>query len=248
MARRGLTLLELLIVLGLLVALAAIAIPSLQGLLEKQSFELAVESTQQQLLLARAHAQATGQPVEIRWRAESNAVEARSFDPAAESASDSSQTGQADSEMAGIEGPGDPLQLESWATIELPRGVTIRARPPSQVLAGDSDETSSTTLELLADSSESETADNEVEAPEFVDIQLAVMTPDGGAMVGNDVWFADDAGRAGKLVINPMTGAGRWEPLDPAKAAEEHADAAIDDENVDDGDDEEAGDSEGDER
>src|SRR5437868_5810420 len=80
-SQRSLTLLETLIALVLLVALGALIVPSLVDSLEERSFESAADVTNEQLLLARAHAQATGTPVEVTYSAGQSTVTARPFLP-----------------------------------------------------------------------------------------------------------------------------------------------------------------------
>lgn len=60
MNRRGVTLLELLLAIALLLALGAIVLPPLFVRLNERAFESSAEIVRNQLLLARAHAQITG--------------------------------------------------------------------------------------------------------------------------------------------------------------------------------------------
>ncbi|MCH8210830.1 MAG: hypothetical protein IIB99_05600, partial [Planctomycetes bacterium] len=81
MPRRGLTLLELLIAIGLVVALGALVFPTMMGRQRQRTFDSTIQIIRDQLLLARAHAQATGVPVEVMYYSEAPHVEARMFRP-----------------------------------------------------------------------------------------------------------------------------------------------------------------------
>lgn len=110
---RGLTLLELLIVLALLLAMAALVGPAALNALDERAFESATDVTQRQMMLARAHAQATGKPVEVvyvRNQAGARNVVARLF----EVSEDQQQ---------------EPL-VESWASRTLPFAFSMSDREP----------------------------------------------------------------------------------------------------------------------
>ena len=81
MSRRSLTLLETLIALTLVLAMAALIVPSMLKSMEERSFEAATDVTKEQLMMARAHAQATGNPVEVTYRPDTSQVQARWFMP-----------------------------------------------------------------------------------------------------------------------------------------------------------------------
>ena len=79
MNRRSLTLLELLLAIGLLLAMAALVFPTVLKGFGERAFESSAEVARNQLLLARAHAQAAGQPVEVTYYSPPSRVEARLF-------------------------------------------------------------------------------------------------------------------------------------------------------------------------
>lgn len=79
--RCGLTLLEVLIVLVLLAALGAIVAPVVLDRLDERAFEAAADTTNEQLMMARAHAQATGEPVEVTYSPVTGNVQARVYAP-----------------------------------------------------------------------------------------------------------------------------------------------------------------------
>jgi prepilin-type N-terminal cleavage/methylation domain-containing protein len=79
-ARRAFTLLELLIVIGVLVALSAIVLPYGTQLLDSQSFERTVDDTMSQAMSARAWAQREGAVVELVVTNDGTRIEVRAVD------------------------------------------------------------------------------------------------------------------------------------------------------------------------
>ena len=80
MNRRGVTLLELLLAIALLLAVGGLVLPALFDRLTERAFESSAEIVRSQLLLARAHAQATGEPIEVLFATDPPRVAARRFD------------------------------------------------------------------------------------------------------------------------------------------------------------------------
>jgi prepilin-type N-terminal cleavage/methylation domain-containing protein len=114
---RGVTLLELLVALALVLAMLAIAAPVLVDRLGDRAFEHAADAIERQLLLARAHAQSTGRAVEVVHDPSQQTVVAREFDP--------------------DEDERPPLPW-SWSTLSVPEGVSLRAsREAATEEAGD---------------------------------------------------------------------------------------------------------------
>ncbi len=111
---RGVTLLELLIVLALLIAIAAAVGPTVLTQLDERRFESAMDVTARQMVLARAHAQSSGLPVEVlsHANAERTRVSAR---------------------LLAIEMDDEPQPLaHHWAERMLAFGYTIADHPPQQ--------------------------------------------------------------------------------------------------------------------
>ena len=129
--RPGVTLLELLIAIALLVALAAIALPSLLTDLDERAFVAAVDVTHRQLLLARAHAQTTGRSVELVFDARPSRVEARLFDPARLGV-ERDEASEFDVDIDAVDDD-DLVIHESWAYRELPVGVQVTRPAPDGV-------------------------------------------------------------------------------------------------------------------
>src|SRR5262245_16445115 len=147
MNKRSLTLLETLIALVLIVALGALILPALMDSLDERTFESAADVTNEQLMMARAHAQATGSPVEVTYKANTSEVQVRLFAPwltGAQSSSQESAYGQ-NSTIGPMAAPEDDrvnakagIIQESWACRPLGRGMRMSSRPPATADSQDS--------------------------------------------------------------------------------------------------------------
>ncbi len=206
---RGFTLVELLVAVVLLLALSALVMPSILGALDEQAYETAVEVASSQLLLARAHAQATGEPVEVVYEPETRSLVARVF-------SGEGLRAQGDGEA--VLDPGDGSDddqraiPEPWANRPLPGAVKISRQAPS------------------SDDGPVAMPPREIAPTEPSPILLVVYAPSGAALFGSPVWLADPNGRAGRLAVSPWTGLVRFErqdgassPRDPEGARPEEA-------------------------
>ena len=234
MRRRGLTLLELLIAISLVVALGAIVLPAMTGVQSQRAFDSTVQIIRDQLLLARAHAQSTASPVEVIYYSHSPRVEARLFDPALQ-ANDSQFV---DADRSDDRPQSDPFILderdddelvigEAWAYRHLAQDVRITKTPP-QDAADDFDDAFGSFEDFgddFDDQSQLFDPDGEPHA-----IRLAVFLPDGSALLGQPVWVIDNDGRVGRLEVNPWTGL----PIFDAIGAYRGVDEPADDEQPDD--------------
>ncbi len=197
MARRALTLLELLLALSLLLAIWALVLPVALESLRERAFEANAENVRNQLLLARAHAGASGRPVEIAYEPSPPRIEARYFqvDVADDAASD------LDREPGPAPVPIDPI-VEGWADTVLPEGFTISAAQ-----SGPAPKVGLTAADAAED------------APSGP-LRLAVFMPDGSALMSRPVWLGDVHGRQAKLTINPWTGLSSQERSAAGEVAE----------------------------
>lgn len=197
MRTRGLTLFEILLALALLVAMAALALPSVMSSLNERAFIAASDLLKDQLLRARAYAQAEGKPVEIRFVATSNLVESRLFRPGR-------GADLRDGVFAGEtftfddEDDADLVISGGWALRDLPPRIVLSRTPPRETTLSDDE------LEFLVgfDPDQEEMAREEAQAA----IRLAVFLPDGSALLGAPVWLSDEDGRVGRLGVNTFTG------------------------------------------
>jgi hypothetical protein len=112
---RGLTLIEILIVIGLLLGLAALSLPTVVQQLDDRAFTAGGDVIQRHLAMARAHAKRTGNPVEVVYQIPDRRMVARSFDVTMQ-----------DEEEA----PVDPPLITSWSVRELPGRIMLTDQPP----------------------------------------------------------------------------------------------------------------------
>ncbi len=192
MIQRGVTLLELLIALALLLAMTALIAPAMVNRLDERAFENAAEVVRQQLLLARAHAALTGRPVEVLYRSDPSRVIARRFEPDAdELPAEGGAVGPAGLDEAQ---EFEATLAEAWAYRQLPEQMRCSHERPLAFDAADPD--------LAAGLREARQA----QATSPAALRLAVYMPDGSTLLGRPIWLSDDDGRLIGLVINHWTG------------------------------------------
>ncbi len=205
MTRRGLTLIELLLAIGLVLIVGALVLPAIFTGLRERSFESAAEVVRNQLLLARAHAQLTRRPVEVVYTnvpPRRPGVRARYFlvdapGPSIQRSTDgaSSPDVEADPFPTDDQWQTDPDQqiVEGWADRDLPGGL------------------------LLTDRAVSDSTDAWM-------LRLAVYMPDGSALFTQPAWIRDDHGRRGRIDVNPWTGLPSFERITSARTDDATAD------------------------
>jgi hypothetical protein len=204
------TLTELLLAIVLLLAMAALVWPPLRDGLDARTFESACDAAEQQLLLARAHAQSKGEAIEIAYVADPPCLEARQSRPG-ESADD--HVG----DVAAAEG----AVAHGWATCSLPRGVVVSMQPSPalpeplwRVAMNDAGKPPARGVDPRT-----------VEEPPAEPARLVVYLPDGTAALAREFWLVDDGGRRARFSINPWTGVPRVETQGAAEVSSEPADS-----------------------
>lgn len=227
MTRRGFTLLELLIAIALLLALAALSVPAILRTLDDRRFETAVEITTSQLLLARAHAQSTGSAVEVLYRSSPGRLEARIFQPGemgdgeipagfdadyVDAPEEGEETGGFRSLAWNEEEEPAGVIFEGWALLALPEGIQISDSPP-----GGAEDLLISTAEFEGESwgegFSPPVAPSNWQQDQPETIRLAVFLPDGSALICEPAWLWDDDRRQGRLSINPWSGLAEFELL-----------------------------------
>lgn len=184
--------------LVLILAIGALVLPFVLGMLRERSFDAAADVTSQQLVLARAHAQETGEPIEVAYITAESRIVVRRFDPAAPPEL-FAHTGEVELDEA----PDDDVVREPWARYRLPVEMRIAVRPPTDAATTTIDD------ELAAAPA------TDVETPV---LRLAVFMPDGSALLGETAWLLDDDGRQGRFAINPWSGIASFERVEPGVA------------------------------
>jgi type II secretory pathway pseudopilin PulG len=225
--KRCVTLLETLVALAILIAAGALIFPMMMSSLDERAFESVADVTNEQLMLARAHAQATGSPVEVTFNQATSQVQARLYapwlmsEPSAAGSFPSVFPGLGSDERAtGTLVEKQPASTsreipESWACQKLGANVRFRTSPPVTAEADGDRNLSEPSLgeddyESLADLASGQ------------EVRLAVFMPDGSALAGEPVWLNDDQGRCGLFTINPWSGLPVFQRLNQPQTSTEH--------------------------
>ena len=235
--RRGLTLLELLIVLALLAALSIVVVPAVQGPLAERAFDVTAERILDQLRFARNHARANDRTVVVLYRGGLSMVELREFgaDPEAlgilaepsglNQVADAASAFGDDAPVVVDEEMYGTLVLAAYARRELPGGVRLQRERPEFLLDPRwLDEMGWDDGDVPDEPAGAGEDEDNGFADAFGDpddaealIQLAVFLPDGQALLTQTTWLIDDDERAGTLTIDPFTGAPAFERVEPQR-------------------------------
>ncbi|MHC4990735.1 MAG: hypothetical protein ACYTGC_07105 [Planctomycetota bacterium] len=208
------TLLELLLAIALLLALGALVLPALFGRLTERAFESSAEIVRSQLLLARAHAQTTGEPIEVRFVTDPPRVAARRFDvglidlgPTRDEPGADILAGEPfEAASASDEQEPDTLRIfEPWAERPLADGVWISDQ--SGLVEDGSDGVMAMNAGLAAEDDRDAMRNDET----LRTLRLALFMPDGSAVLAEPVWIRDEHGRRGRLTVNQWTGLASFE-------------------------------------
>ena len=199
-ARRALTLIELLIVLGVLLAMAALALPAMHEALERRRFEGAVDDVVGSLRLARSHARIEAATVEVllveadtggQW------LVARRVDL---------------TELSAVEGDdGDAIEpiAESWARRRIDAELAIDA-----TAAGASDDADQAgSIDRAGAGDDEPRTRDALSEPEPADDgargrprRVALFAADGSAPVASTIDLRGADGRVATVRVNPWTG------------------------------------------
>lgn len=224
MLHRGITLIELLIAIAILLTIGAIVTPIMTRTLDERRFESAAERVELQLLLARSYAQRSGDPIEVRFETDSRRIVARRFLDGDETGdfSDRRQppaqrehaqrhdfAGTFDDDDAGV-------IAEAWTERVLSRGIRLHDQPPQRTMA-------SAAIRRQA-------AMDDAPAIEEESIRIAVFLPDGSALLARTIWLADDRDRLGRIRISTWTGTAKYERMPDITEEAPRSDDALDDE------------------
>lgn len=209
MTHRGITLIELLIAIAILLVIGAIVTPRMIRTLDERRFESAAEHVELQLMLARSYAQRMGEPVEVRYHPDSRRIIARRFmqtndeldeDNSRVPAARREGARNADSIGAFDDDDDDENAItEAWAERTLPRGITLSDERPQSAIS--------------AEGRAMRSEEDGFPALDTEPIRLAVFLPDGSAMLTRTAWLTDNHDRLGRIRISAWTGDAKYERL-----------------------------------
>ena len=203
---RGLTLIEILIAVGIVIALSAIALPIASWSFRLRPLDSARDGVESVVLQARALARIEGRPVEVRLTG--RRLEARWFD--ARSASfDGTDDARAADIAAPTEPEAEPLDDRrigmSWARRLLPEEIEGRTLEEHLLLIEDQDP-------FGLDIPFEESTGFDPEALEPDPLRIGVLLADGGALALDPVVLIDATGAGLLMEIDPWTGRPLFEP------------------------------------
>lgn len=218
-ARRAFTLIELLIVVGVLVAMAAIVLPWGTQVLERQAFERAVEDAMTQAMSARAWAQREGAVAELVAVEGGARLEVRAVDllrDAEEAADGPGGAASADGMESALRGSRRAQRLKAQVERRI-ADVAARTGIRAESGGGGSDVAFDARIaepwaELALDGgivAGTEPPPDEDLRSEFSaaagDERIALFLPDGSAAAVRELWITGGT-RAARMVIDPLLG------------------------------------------
>ena len=227
---RGFTIFELLVAIGILVAVGGILIPLTLAEIERREVVLAEDQLGMLIQFARVEARRTGTPVEVMINAEGREVEVRRLDAASSGSGLFGVAEGRDADFASeVEvGPDDAdpdrRVASRWARRSLPDMASLRP-PPEAELDRDSFQfaDSSNASESPASST---SLDLGVEQPWPGLSRFAVVFPDGSVVTMTPAVLASP-GRLRSWEIDPWTGRSVFLPFAPSSS-----ETSLEDENV----------------
>jgi prepilin-type N-terminal cleavage/methylation domain-containing protein len=182
---RGLTLIEILVALGIVVALASLVFPTLSWMSRFRSLEIAREDVEALYLRARAHAAVNGRPIEIHLSGSD--LEADWFDARAMFSEDGEPS----------EG-GPSFPMATWSRVRLHDDITYLTGSATSFDEGDANSS------FPAFESEKSVFD-ETET-RTTPVLLAILLPDGTAISRERLVLKDEQGRSMDIVVDELTG------------------------------------------
>jgi len=202
MIRRALTLLELMIAVAVVLAIASLVMPAVLSRLTATRDEEARVMIDSTIIEARADAARSGVPVRVVAHEAADGRIQIIHEPMRE---DEDADAPAPAEVVGMED-------EARADVERARGSTVRVTlPPGCSFVLRSRLVSLDSIEAL---------DEEAPEARAPDRTIAIVLPDGGAIAGTALALRTPFGRVYEMAVGTWTGGATFERWDPEAALE----------------------------
>ncbi|MEY4117288.1 MAG: hypothetical protein RLZZ116_616 [Planctomycetota bacterium] len=202
--RRGLSIVELLVAIGVVIAISAIVIPWSAGWLGGRELDNAEDNLAMQMMMARAAAREEGRPVEVV--AEFDGVSSRVKARWMEAGDDAGFARSGPRDEAGQDAPDDPDSAidANWASVKLPHGVRVA-------------------LGLAADreASAKQPVDDAELLPSARGETIAIFLPDGTVFFAPVFMLRTDAGSLRAMKVDRATGVPQAVEQAPAPSVED---------------------------
>lgn len=202
--RRGLSIVELLVAIGVVIAISAIVIPWSAGWLGGRELDNAEDNLAMQMIMARAAAREEGRPVEVV--AEFDGVSSRVKARWMEAGDDAGFARSGPRDESRQDAPDDPDSAidANWASVKLPHGVRVA-------------------LGLAADreASAKQPVDDAELLPSARGETIAIFLPDGTVFFAPVFMLRTDAGSLRAMKVDRATGVPQAVEQAPAPSVED---------------------------
>lgn len=175
--RAGVTLLEVMVAIAIVVAIGALSLPFVSGTMDANRFASASDELVGHLLLARSSAQERGDALEVICRHDGRQLCLKAVSPA----------GAGEGEDEGSAADVTPGTIVSCFT--LPDGITLEPSPSADESGTEEDASANERVDGLASWS-----------------RVAVYGTDGSVMLASAFRLCDESGRTATLRFDPFTG------------------------------------------
>ena len=189
---RALTLIEVLIALGIVLALSVVVLPLSSWAFSLRALESARDGMEAIILQSRAHARLSARAVEVR--VVGNRLEARFFDPAIDF-TDAPEERDSISAIESFDETGidERTITDPWARRRLPMEVEAVSWEDYLLLREQADGLESAWMDPF-------------QGQDDISMRIAVLLPDGGALVGEPIILLGPDGGALRINVDSWTG------------------------------------------